>query len=515
MKKIYLLTILVFALSQMPALAQVAINGDASQPDGSAMLDIKSTAKGLLIPRMTTGQRSVIGSPADGLMVYDTDTKGLWVYQGGIGWIQSAYNTGSGGLSLPDSVVFSSASPLLSLSNKGNGIAGNFFVNNTIANHAAVRGEVNTQYGDAGAAGIYGVSSGTGGYGGYFASTNAVGNSVPLWATTAGMGYGVVFETSNPDNFEPTVHIANYGIGGGLQINAYNSSTNSNVLSVTSTGAGDPNDSLGNVASFVSNNPNGTATAVLGVTNSNKQSLSAAGIRGVAIGAGGYAGVFQSTGPIALVATSSSSANVVGYFENTYTGSDNAAVLSIVQNAIGGPGLGVTNNGGGDLAVFGAGLSNKARIDNNGKGYFDGGTQNSGADLAEAFAVEGPASDYSPGDVLLISTRADRMVVRSNEAYSSLVAGVYATKPGVLLTEAVADSALSGRVPMGVVGVIPTKVCGDGGVIHRGDLLVTSGRPGRAMKARRRKVQAGQAIGKALEEFSGDEGMIKVLVNVK
>jgi hypothetical protein len=515
MKKIYLLTVVVFVLSQMPALAQVAINTDASQPDGSAMLDIKSVGKGLLIPRMTTVQRSAIGSPADGLMVYDTDTKGLWVYQGGIGWMQGAFGSGAGGLTVPDSVAFSAVSPLLSLTNKGNGIAGNFFVNNTSANHAAVRGEVNTQYGDAGAAGIYGISSGTGGYGGYFASTNAAGSSTALWATTAGPGAAAYFETSNATNFEPTVRIANYGVGGAIQINAYNSSTNSNVLSVTSTGAGDPNDSLGNVASFVSNNPNGTATAVLGVTNSNQQSLSAAAIRGVAIGAGGYAGVFQSTGTVALLATSSSSANVVGYFENTYTGANNSAVLAVIQNAIGGPAFAVTNAGGGDLAVFGTGFNNKARIDNTGKGYFDGGTQNSGADLAEAFAVEGPASDYSAGDVLLISTTADRMVVRSNQAYSSLVAGVYATKPGVLLTEAVADSALSGRVPMGVVGVIPTKVCGDGGPIHRGDLLVTSGRPGRAMKARRRRVQAGQAIGKALEEFTGDEGMIKVLVNVK
>ena len=68
---------------------------------------------------------------------------------------------------------------------------------------------------------------------------------------------------------------------------------------------------------------------------------------------------------------------------------------------------------------------------------------------------------------------------------------------------------------MGVVGVIPTNVCGDGGPIHRGDLLVTSGRPGRAMKAKLHRLKPGQAIGKALEEFTGDDGVIKVLVNVK
>ncbi|RLD87319.1 MAG: hypothetical protein DRJ09_10510 [Bacteroidetes bacterium] len=55
------------------AFSQVAVNTDGSQPDGSAMLDIKSSTKGLLIPRMTTTQRNAITSPAQGLMVYDTE----------------------------------------------------------------------------------------------------------------------------------------------------------------------------------------------------------------------------------------------------------------------------------------------------------------------------------------------------------------------------------------------------------------------------------------------------------
>lgn len=42
-------------------------------PDASAKLDITSTSKGFLIPRMTTVQRSAISSPANGLLVYQTD----------------------------------------------------------------------------------------------------------------------------------------------------------------------------------------------------------------------------------------------------------------------------------------------------------------------------------------------------------------------------------------------------------------------------------------------------------
>ncbi|MEA2097420.1 MAG: hypothetical protein U9P73_12120, partial [Candidatus Cloacimonadota bacterium] len=42
----------------------VVINSDGSSPDGSAMLDVKSTDKGFLAPRMTETQRDAISSPA-------------------------------------------------------------------------------------------------------------------------------------------------------------------------------------------------------------------------------------------------------------------------------------------------------------------------------------------------------------------------------------------------------------------------------------------------------------------
>lgn len=61
----------------------VAINTDGQQPDPSAMLDVKSTNKGLLIPRMTSAQRNAIVSPAKGLLVYQTDTlEGIYQNKG-------------------------------------------------------------------------------------------------------------------------------------------------------------------------------------------------------------------------------------------------------------------------------------------------------------------------------------------------------------------------------------------------------------------------------------------------
>ena len=159
---------------------------------------------------------------------------------------------------------------------------------------------------------------------------------------------------------------------------------------------------------------------------------------------------------------------------------------------------------------------NQVRIDKTGKGFFNGGTQTGGADVAEAFEVEGLVEEYEPGDVLVISADRDRTITKSSEPYSTLVVGVYATKPGVLLTERNIDDPLEDTVPLGVMGVIPTKVNGENGSICRGDLLVTSSIPGYAMKGTDQTKLIGTVLGKALENFDGSgTGVIKVLVNTK
>src|ERR1700730_4747158 len=62
----------------------VAINADSSVADASAILDLKSTIKGMLIPRMTFAQRNAIAVPAVGLLIYQTDnTPGFYYYDGG------------------------------------------------------------------------------------------------------------------------------------------------------------------------------------------------------------------------------------------------------------------------------------------------------------------------------------------------------------------------------------------------------------------------------------------------
>ncbi len=85
MNKLFLLLVSMLLLTANESYTQVAVNNDGSMPDGSAMLDIKSTGKGLLIPRLTSSQRTSISSPATGLMVFDTD-KGKFYFYTGSAW---------------------------------------------------------------------------------------------------------------------------------------------------------------------------------------------------------------------------------------------------------------------------------------------------------------------------------------------------------------------------------------------------------------------------------------------
>jgi hypothetical protein len=59
--------------------------GDATL-DASAVLDISSTTRGVLFPRMTTTQRDLITTPADGLVIYNTTTNKLQVRAAGV-WV--------------------------------------------------------------------------------------------------------------------------------------------------------------------------------------------------------------------------------------------------------------------------------------------------------------------------------------------------------------------------------------------------------------------------------------------
>lgn len=61
---------------------RTAINANGASPNASSILDVQSTNKGILIPRMTSAQRIAINSPAKGLLVFDLTADEFWFYDG-------------------------------------------------------------------------------------------------------------------------------------------------------------------------------------------------------------------------------------------------------------------------------------------------------------------------------------------------------------------------------------------------------------------------------------------------
>jgi len=70
--KNFTLFILLLLLSGGSLFSQVSINTDGSAPHNSAMLDVKSSGKGILVPRMSDAQRDAISNPATGLLIFCT-----------------------------------------------------------------------------------------------------------------------------------------------------------------------------------------------------------------------------------------------------------------------------------------------------------------------------------------------------------------------------------------------------------------------------------------------------------
>ncbi len=82
-KSIVLLCSVIMAAN---ANAQVNVGIGTATPDASAQLDVKSTIKGFLAPRMTEAERTAIASPAAGLLVYQTDGNAGYYYRNTTLW---------------------------------------------------------------------------------------------------------------------------------------------------------------------------------------------------------------------------------------------------------------------------------------------------------------------------------------------------------------------------------------------------------------------------------------------
>lgn len=175
---------------------------------------------------------------------------------------------------------------------------------------------------------------------------------------------------------------------------------------------------------------------------------------------------------------------------------------TIIRGDVGPPGAGT------ELTVF--------RVDGNGTVHANGGFRPFGADFAESVAVKNGAEHYAPGDLLAIDASGERRLSLSQTPYSTLVAGIYSTQPGVVASQHRVDEVLpNNEVPLAVIGIVPCKATTENGPIAAGDLLVTSSVPGHAMKGTDRARMLGAVVGKALEPLREGTGLIQVLVTLQ
>jgi len=250
----------------------------------------------------------------------------------------------------------------------------------------------------------------------------------------------------------------------------------------------------------------GSASGVIGVANGHGSGVT--GLVLAAEGGTGVSGTTQSTSGFAVGVggeATGTTGNGVGVFGQTFS-RDGLAGLFI-------------NRRRGNILVGSVGQNPDTtvfRVDGTGEVFADGGFRPFGADFAEEMGVRGDRSRYEPGDLLVIDPAGENRLTLSETPYSTLVAGVYSTKPGVIASQhRVDDPGQRNEVPLAVVGIVPCKVTAENGPIAAGDLLVTSSTVGRAMKGTDRTRMLGAVVGKALEPLQQGTGVIQVLVTLQ
>ncbi|MES2891682.1 MAG: hypothetical protein V4725_06705 [Bacteroidota bacterium] len=123
----------------------IAINGTGNLPDTSAMLDVSSTNKGFLVPRMTTTQQNAIPLPANGLLVFNTTDNVFKVNTGSAGSpVWTGLVTGSGATT---NLLSSSVN---TLTNTTNGVAATADIINSVSNQSSANTLSSTINGVAG-----------------------------------------------------------------------------------------------------------------------------------------------------------------------------------------------------------------------------------------------------------------------------------------------------------------------------------------------------------------------------
>jgi trimeric autotransporter adhesin len=389
MKKILLPLALILSLSKGFS-QNIGINATGATPHSSAMLDVSSTTKGMLIPRMTSIQRTAISAPATGLMVYDTDNNNFWFYNS-TSWAQ--VTGGNNGWSVSGNA---GTNPSTNFIGTTDNVSLRFKVNNVFA------GEISPLTNNM----FFGLASGnTTGTGGFNTGVgiNALQSLTTGVSNTATGYHSLSLNTSGYNNtaygYETlatnTTGVNNTAIGwNSLSFNSTgfaNTSLGSNALSANSTGI--DNTAVG-YGSLLANHigSNNTASGFSALLSANADDNTADGYKTLYNNTSGNDNT--AIGSQALYSNTTGLANTAVGFKTLYantTGINNIAVGfgALFDNISGGLNLAIGVNalasntsGGGNVALgHEAALFNTVGNYNTAIGYdallnLDGGSKN-------------------------------------------------------------------------------------------------------------------------------------------
>lgn len=453
-----LIFILIFSVIFSNTYGQsVGIGSTSFIPNTSAQLEILSTTKGLLIPRLTTTQMNAITTPAQGLMIYNTTTGAFHYYESG-SWRSLAtsandywtisgtniYNSNTGNVGIG---ITSPQSPLSVRST-------------TVANLSRFDGP----------AGMY-ISIYEGGiYRGYLGSYSGAATDVDF-GTGSGNSLGKVnFTIQGTPRFSIAADGTSQIIGNnfmefGAGISGKEINAGKIGYDVFGTGA----------LAFV-----GAGTTA---TNRKVHFFAEGGT--------------QTNGPVYLE-TLDGARNVE--IKPTETGTDGAEIM--LFNRYGTATIEIdADYADGDGRI----ITSELQI-------------NGGADLAEHFDVSTNASDIIlPGMIVSIDTKVEGKLRISDQENDPNIVGVISgangIKPGMLMSQT--GTIAAGQYPIALAGRLYVLATDEGGPIQPGDMLTSSSKKGYAQKADSKNIKPGTIIGKAMGKMDPHTGYVLTLVNLQ
>jgi hypothetical protein len=456
MKKTFSI-ILIFCIANNLISQSVGIG--TNLPDSSAILDISSTKKGLLIPRMSTAERNAIPSPSVGLIVYDINTQKNWIFTGVI-WVEAISNWVTSGAN-----IYSK--------NNGNVGIGTFTPEEKlhISNGNVLLG--------GGSNPMLKFKSGINDIG----FVQAFSGDIRLGVATANTTGKVALMAQGENR---------------LYIHGNTSNTSTMEFH-------QDNNHIGSLTANSSGDISITTTAVDGLVRLNTQLYVNGSQNRVGIGTTAPTETLQIVGNTLLSNGGSLFLQKVGglrtvEIKSTESGADGASML--LYNNAGVATIEIdADYGDGDGRVITSELQIRG-----------------GSDLAENFDITEEEEKYvKPGMLVSIDTQKEGQLCITKKEKDTKIVGVISgangIKPGMLMGQQ--GTIAFGKHPIALVGRVYVLCTNEGGEINAGDFLTSASQKGFAKKAINLKNAQGAIIGKAMGKKDSKTGYVLVLINLQ